>query len=429
MDKTSTTLQSQNHRSALMLLGVLFFVFGFFSWINAVLIPYFKLICSLNASQSMLVAFAFYISYVVMALPSSWVLRKTGLKNGMTVGLVVMALGALLFIPAAMQRAYPLFLVALFVQASGLTLLQTASNPYITILGPINRAAQRISIMGICNKMAGAVAPLILIGVLTKSDDEVDKINLQLPSMSPADQALLFDELSARLILPYAVMALFLFGLGIMVRYSNLPDLEETEPEGVGNAPKNSIFQYPHLLLGALTIFCSVSVEVLAVDSIIGYGQYQGLLFEEARYFATYTMLFMITSYLIGIVVIPKYIQQRRLLQGTAVMGIVLSVAVLLTPGQSSVWAVALLGLFNALLWPSVWPLALDGLGRFTKQGSALLIMGVVGGALTPLLYGFLADHFNEQQAYGILIPLYAFIFFYATSGYSFGKISTKKTT
>lgn len=347
----------------------------------------------------------------------------------MTVGLVVMALGALLFIPAAMQRAYPLFLVALFVQASGLTLLQTASNPYITILGPINRAAQRISIMGICNKVAGAVAPLILIGVLTKSDDEVDKINLQLPSMPLADQALLFDELSARLILPYAVMALFLFGLGIMVRYSNLPELEETEPEGEENTPKSSIFQYPHLLLGALTIFCSVSVEVLAVDSIIGYGQYQGLLFEEARYFATYTMLFMITSYLVGIVVIPKYIQQRRLLQGTAVMGIVFSVAVLLTPGQSSVWAVASLGLFNALLWPSVWPLALDGLGRFTKQGSALLIMGVVGGALTPLLYGFLADHFNEQQAYGILIPLYAFIFFYATSGYSFGKISTKKTT
>jgi FHS family L-fucose permease-like MFS transporter len=422
------TIQNQSHRSALVLLGMLFFVFGFFSWINAVLIPYFKLICSLNASQSMLVAFAFYISYFVMAIPSSWVLRRTGLKNGMTAGLVVMALGALIFIPAAMQRAYPLFLVALFVQATGLTLLQTASNPYITILGPLNRAAQRISIMGICNKLAGAVAPLTLIDVLTKSDDEVDTIHRQLPSMPLADQTLLFDELSARLILPYAVMTAFLLALGLLVRYSSLPELEEPESESTDQAAKSSIFQYPHLLLGAMTIFCGVSVEVLAVDSIIGYGQYKGMLFEEARYFATYTMLFMISSYLVGIIATPRFVPQRRMLQGTAILGLLFSMAVLMLPGHASVWAVSLLGLSNALLWPSIWPLALDGLGRFTKQGSALLIMGVVGGALTPLLYGLLSDQFNPQQAYWILLPLYAFILFYASSGYRIGKILSEKT-
>ena len=423
---TANTSQ-QNNRSALMLLGMLFFVFGFFSWINAVLIPYFKLICSLNATQSMLVAFAFYISYFVMAVPSSWVLRKTGLKNGMTIGLIVMGLGALAFIPAAMQRAYPLFLLALFIQASGLTLLQTASNPYITILGPMDRAAQRISIMGICNKVAGAIAPLVLIGVLTKSPDEVDQINQQLTSMSPEAQTLLFNDLSSRLILPYAVMALFLVGLGLFVRYSPLPEVEGEAEEHSGETEKTSIFQFPHLILGALTIFCSVSVEVLAVDSIIGYGQEMGLLFEQARFFATYTLIFMIGSYLIGIFVIPRYVAQRRMLQGTAVLGILLSVAVTLLPGQASVWAVACLGFSNALLWPSIWPLALDGLGRFTKQGSALLIMGVIGGALTPIFYGFLSDQWSPQMAYWLLVPLYIFIFYYASSGYLMGKPSNDR--
>lgn len=422
MGKAIATTPHQDDRSALVLLGMLFFVFGFFSWINAVLIPYFKLICGLNASQSMLVAFAFYISYFVMAVPSSWVLRKTGLKNGMTAGLCVMALGALLFVPAAMQRAYPLFLIALFVQASGLTLLQTASNPYITVLGPLDRAAQRISIMGICNKVAGAIAPLILIGVLTKSADEVDNINQQLPTMSLDAQVILFDDLSARLIIPYIVMSAFLVGLGLLVRYSSLPEVEEHTTEEGSVGAKSSILQYPHLLLGVLTIFCSVSVEVLAVDSIIGYGQSHGLLFEEARFLATYTLIFMIVSYLVGIVVIPKYVSQRRTLQSTATLGLLLSISIVLLPNQASVWAVAFLGFSNALLWPSIWPLALDGLGRFTKQGSALLIMGVIGGALTPLLYGYLSDQFSPQQAYLILIPLYAFIVFYATLGYKAGK-------
>jgi fucose permease len=286
----------------------------------------------------------------------------------------------------------------------------------------LDRAAQRISIMGICNKVAGAIAPLILIGVLTKSPDEVDQIHQQLPTMTLPDQTLLFDELSSRLILPYTAMAAFLVGLGLLVRYSKLPEIEEATEASDGSNSPGGIFQFPHLLLGVLTIFCSVSVEVLAVDSIIGYAQAKGLLFEQARFFATYTLIFMIGSYLIGIVLTPKYVAQRQILQGTALLGLLLSTAVVLLPGQTSVWAVACLGFANALLWPSIWPLALDGLGRFTKQGSALLIMGVIGGALTPMLYGFLCDAFSPQAAYWILIPLYLFIFYYASAGYRMGK-------
>jgi MFS transporter, FHS family, L-fucose permease len=401
----STTSINSNKR-ALIIIGVLFFIFGFVSWMNAVLIPYFKLTCQLSDKQSMLVAFAFYISYFIMAIPSSAILKKTGFKNGMMFGLWIMAIGALLFIPAAMTRTYSLFLLGLFIQATGLTLLQTASNPYIVILGPIESAAQRISFMGICNKVAGAIAPLLLIHLITNSDDEIDLIQKQLPSLTTIEQVNVMNELASRLILPYIAMAIVLAALGLLIRFSNLPDINEPEDEKGSISSKNSIFQFPHLILGAITIFCAVSVEVLAVDSIIGYAQYTGLSFNDAKYFATITLMFMIVSYLIGTVTIPRYIQQRNVLQIIAIMGLTFTIAALTLQGSLSVWSIALLGFANALLWPSIWPLALDGLGKHTKQASAILIMGVVGGALTPLAYGALSDTFYYPAIYLFSITL-----------------------
>jgi len=410
---------------AIAIIGILFFIFGFVSWLNSLLIPYFKLVCRLDTWESMMVAFAFYFSYFVMAIPSSALLKRTGFKNGMMLGLWVMAVGTVIFIPAALSRNYITFLFGLFVQATGLTILQTAVNPYITILGPLESAAKRISIMGICNKAAGALAPLILIRAITKNPDEIDHLKKLLPSLKQIQQLGILNELSSRLIMPYVIMTIVLFALGLMIRYSNLPEVKEQEDTSniETGIQKKNIFQFPYLILGAIAIYFEVSVEVLAVDSIINYSEYMGYSFKEAKFFATYILLIMIISYIAGTIMIPKYIKQKKVLQLSSVMGLVISLSAIFISGKTSVWFIALLGLSNALLWPSIWPLALDGLGRFTKRGSALLIMGVVGGAITPLVYGFLSDYYNPQQAYWVLIPCYAFILFFSVKGYKIGKL------
>ncbi|CAL1519409.1 sugar MFS transporter [Chitinophaga sp. MM2321] len=403
----------------MMIIGFLFFVFGFVSWLNAILIPYFKLSLQLSLSEAMMVAFAFYISYFIMALPSSWILERTGLKKGMMLGLFVMALGALLFIPAAHFRNYPMFLVGLFVQATGLTLLQTAANPYVTILGPIESAASRMSLMGVCNKVAGAVAPLILLKMVTKSPQEIDDIKSALPGLLPQQATDVLQQLILRLQTPYGVMAAVLILLGLIIYFSGLPDIKQAQKS---NIEKESIFRFPHLMLGTFAIFCGVSVEVLAVDSVISYAEFHGFSFLHARYFATYTLVVMITGYLFGIAAIPRYISQRNTLIGCAGLGMILTLVILVTPGSFSVWSVVMLGLCNALIWPAIWPLALKGLGAYTERGAAFLIMGIVGGAITPTLFGAIAVKSNLQQAYVILLPLYFFLLYYGYTGCRKGK-------
>ncbi len=406
------------------IIGALFFIFGFATWINATLIPYFKITLGLNNAQSLLVAFAFYISYFVMAFPAAGILKKTGLKNGMMLGLLVMAAGALLFLPAAGARAYWLFLVGLFTIATGLTILQTASNPYVVALGPIESAAQRISIMGICNKVAGAIAPLLLIRAITKSSDEIDKIKALLPTLDAAGRDAILQELSDRLTTPYICMAVVLVLLGLLIRFSGLPEIEEKEDAQTSGTSSSatSIFGIPHLVFGALAIFFAVAVEVLAVDSIIGYAEFSGYSFADAKFFPTITLCLMIMAYFCGTVFIPKYISQRRALLWISVLGLLLSFVVVAISGPLSVWALASLGLANALLWPAIWPLALDGLGRWTKSGSALLIMGIIGGAILPPIYGMLSDGTNPQLAYLVLIPCYLYLIFYAVSGWKAGR-------
>jgi MFS transporter, FHS family, L-fucose permease len=414
----------KNNYTAMVIIGALFFIFGFVNWLNSLFIPYFKIVCRLDNMESMLVAFIFYFTYFLMAIPASIVLKKTGFKFGITVGLWVMGLGALVFIPASLSRSYPGFLCGLFVQAVGLTILQTAANPYVTIMGPIESAAKRISIMGVCNKVAGTIAPLIFIRAITKSPDEIDQLKKILPGLGISEQNVLLNELVSRLMWPYIIMAVILFLLGIMIKYSALVDVKDQEdrPEKDGLGTKTSIFQYPYLILGTVAVFFAVGVEVLAVDSIISYSQFRGDSFKDAKFFASYTLILMIISYMIGVIAIPKYITQKGVLQLSAIMGLILSLGAILITGKASIWLIASLGLCNALLWPSIWPLALEGLGKFTKQGSALLIMGIVGGAVIPLLYGFFSDYYNPQQAYWIMTPSYAYLLFYAVKGSRWGK-------
>ena len=408
----------------MIIIGSLFFVFGFVTWVNSVLIPYFKLICELSVQQAMLVAFAFYISYFLMAFPSSFILKKTGYKNGMMLGLFVMAAGAMIFIPAANTRDYSIFLIGLFVEATGLTLLQTAANPYVTILGPIESAASRISIMGVCNKTAGAIAPLLLVGAIVQNPNEIDEVQKQLLTVTMSEKQIILDELSARLVAPYIAIGTVLIGLGLVIRFTKLPDIDDEVNTVQEQGPyiKKSLFDFPYLMLGALAIFCAVGVEVVVIDSIINYGQYTGLSFRDAKYFATYTLLIMIISYAIGVVTIPKIISQRNALIISAAFGIILTVFTMATEGTLSVWFIAFMGLGNALLWPSIWPLSIHGLGGLTSKGSALLVMGVVGGAIVPLLYGMLSDSFDPHSAYWILIPFYIYLLYFALSGYKVGR-------
>ena len=402
----------------IIIIGVLFFVFGFVTWLGSVLIPYLKIACELNTFESYFVAFAFYISYALMAIPSAWVLKRTGSKNGMAVGLVIMAIGALLFIPAAMTRQYLVFLLGLFVQGAGLTILQSASNPYVTMLGPLDSAAKRISFMGICNGIAGVMAPLIL-GSIILSD--ADSLSTSLNIMTGKEKTALLNALANRVIFPYLVMMAVLLSLAFLIYRSGLPEIDTDEEDtatSTANRNKKSIFQFPHLLLGVCILFLYVGVEVIAVDTIFGFAISEGIAFSTAKYFTSFTILNMLVGYVIGILCIPRFIQQQQALKISAIAGIIFGIMAIATHGMVAVTFIGLLGLANSLMWPSIWPLALKGLGRFTKIGSSLLIMAIGGGAIVPLVYGKLAQSYTPHTAYWIVLPSYIAILYYAVVGH-----------
>jgi fucose permease len=441
---TYNGISRKDYVFSILIIGLFFFIFGFVTWLNGILIPFLKTACELNDFQAYFVTFAFYLSYLVMALPSSALLKKTGFKMGMSVGLWVMAVGSLIFIPAAMTRTFGLFLFGLFVEGAGLALLQTASNPYITIIGPPESAAKRISIMGIANKFAGAIAPIILAHIILKDSQVLEGKLAQ--AADAATRAGLLDELASRVIGPYIVMAIILVALGLLLKFAHLPEVDtdaEDPATGDMNTKKTSIWQFPHLILGVIALFFYVGVEVIAGDTIIRYGQSIGITMESAKYFTSLTLLSMILGYTIGIIFIPKYMSQVTALRLCTIFGVIFSLCAILVPAHLvfsmnfidimtlkkielvlpvTVLFVALLGLANALVWPSMWPLALSGLGRFTKTASAMLVMAIAGGAILPLAYGRLAVAFSTQSAYWICVPSYLIIMYYSFIGYKAGK-------
>jgi MFS transporter, FHS family, L-fucose permease len=418
----SASSDSNNFTFAIVIIGAFFFIFGFVTWLNSILIPYLKTVCELdgNGAEPFYVTFAFYIAYAVMAIPSAYLLKRTGFKNGMMVGLLIMALGALIFIPAAQQRTYSLFLLGLFVLATGLTILQTASNPYVTILGPKESAAKRISIMGICNKIAGIISPLILASILFKDSDAIIK---SLETMDKVQKATQLNELASRIVAPYTLMAVVLVGLAALVRFANLPEIEADEEDlstsEFGKSNKKSIFEFPHLVMGVIALFLYVGVEVMAGDTIINYGVSKGIPMDTAKTFTSYTLVSMLIGYFLGIALIPKIIKQEKALAYSAILGAVLTVLATILSGKNSVLCIALLGLANALMWPAIWPLAISGLGKFTKIGSSLLIMSIAGGAILPVIYGALSKGLGDNQmAYLLMVPCYLFIWYYAEKGH-----------
>lgn len=418
-----TQNKPSSYLMSITIIGILFFIFGFVTWINGTLIPYLKIACELKTDfQSYLVATAFFIAYTVMAVPSSYVLKKTGYKKGMSVGLFIMAIGAILFVPAAEARNFDLFLVGLFIIGTGLALLQTASNPYATIIGPIESAATRISIMGICNKVAGIIAGLIF-GYIALND--ADALEASLKTMDAVAKNATLDELASRVVVPYMIIAGVLVFLAIAILFSTLPDIDDSgdgDDNATDHVGKTSVFQYPHLVLGVITLFLYVGVEVLAGDTIISYGKSLGIELSTARYFTQATLACMLIGYIVGIIAIPKYMSQQTALKICAWLGVIFTIGAVSTSGFTSVAFIALLGLANSLMWPAIFPLAIDGLGKFTKIGSALLIMAIAGGAILPLVYGRLSEVWNSQQAYWIMVPCYLFIMYFAMKGHRAGR-------
>ncbi|MCL2290217.1 MAG: sugar MFS transporter [Bacteroidetes bacterium] len=404
-------MQNNKTTFSIFIIGALFFVFGFVTWLNSVLIPFLKTACELTDTEASLVPFAFYISYFVMAIPSSFILKRTGFTNGMMLGLIVMAIGSLVFVPAALHRNYMLFLVGLFTQGTGLALLQTATNPYVTILGPIESAAQRISIMGICNKIAGMIGVLVLFSALFSSTEHL-LVNFD-SITNVALREKILQQLSNSVIFPYLVMTAVLLGLVLFIKMAKLPEIHEEEKMET-KSEHSSIFAYPYLWFGIAAIFFYVGVEVVAIDYLIVYANDLQIPTEISRYYPIAALLALVVGYTIGIALVPKVISQRTSLIFNASLGLILAVVALCTTGKTSIYAIIGLSFSHAIMWPAIWPLSIHNLGKYTKLASAFLIMAIAGGAILPLIYGVVADKFGTHSAYSVMLPGYVYLIVFA---------------
>lgn len=423
-DKDSVSGGCRDYIFSLVMLGALFFVFGLVSWVNSILIPYFKIACELKSGvQTYLVTFAFYIAYLVMTVPASFLLRRTGYKKGALIGLWIMALGALLFWPAALTRTYGLFLLALFTIGTALAILQSVANPFVTIIGPHESAARRISVMGICNKFAGIIAPLLFAAAVIRPEDKtvMDMVEAGLLEGTAKEAAL--DGMIRGVIVPYVVLAALLFVFGIVFYKSSVQDINPNSANGGSlEGDRSSIWKYPYLVLGVVALFCHLGSQQISVSTIIGYAQNMGMDLETAKVFPSYTLGCILLGYLLGVFFIPKYISQQKSLVVCTVTGLILSVLVLVLPLKASIWSLVLLGVPNSLIYAGIWPLAIRGLGKWTSLGSSLLVMALCGNAVLPLLYGYVSDYIGLQASYWLLLPCFAYMVFYAVYGYKIEK-------
>lgn len=404
----------------LSIIGLLYFVFGFVTWLNSLLIPFLKTACQLPDSQAYWVTFAFYISYFVMSIPSSAILKRTGFARGMSLGLIVMAIGSILFLPAASSRNYLLFLVGLFIQGTGLALLQTAVNPYVTILGPIESAAKRMSIMGLFNKCAGMIGILLISSVLFSG---MDALSAKIQTLSGAELEAELAVLASRIQMPYIIITVLLCLLALMIALARLPEVKN-EDENSESKQEKSIFKIPYLWLGVLTLFLYVGVEVIAIDTLGLYAVSQGISEDIAPKLGTFSLIALTVGYILGIILVPKHISQSQALSVSAILGFVFAIGALVSSGTTSIVFIILLSFAHAMMWPGIWPLAIDKLGSHTALGSAFLIMAIAGGAVLPLCYGQLVDCLdgNRHLPYIITLPCYAMILYYSVWGHKIGK-------
>ncbi|WP_016776878.1 glucose/galactose MFS transporter, partial [Anaerophaga thermohalophila] len=395
--EAKSNVQGRNLVIALIILGTMFFSIGFALGINSYLIPLLKSQLSISSAESYLVLAATFSAFLIFGYPASFVIAKIGYKRTMALSFLLFAIGFYLYIPSGNMESLPLFLVASFISGMGNTFLQATVNPYVTILGPIDSAARRMSIMGILNKLAWPVAPLFLALIIGKSVDDVRFADTTLPFI--------------------IIISVFVL-LGVIAFFSPLPEVKAVgeDEENVDDCPyaakKTSIWQFPHLLLGILALFFYVGVETVALGTLVDYAETLNL--ANPEWYAWIAPVGMVAGYIVGIIFIPKYLSQSTALVASALVAIAGSLLVVFTPPEISIFFVVLIALGCALMWPAIWPLAMTDLGKFTKQGGSLMVVAIVGGALIPTLYGFLKDLFGAQNAYWLAVPLFGYILYYA---------------
>ena len=409
---------------SLVLLACLFFIFGLVSWVNATLVPYFKVACDLDTHfKSYLVTFAFNIAYLVVTIPAGVLLSKVGYKKGTLIGMLILAAGALLFLPAAVTRTYGLFLLALFTMGTAMAILQNVANPFVTIIGPQEGAIRRFSIMGICNKTAGILSPMLFAAAVIRPQDKVIMDQVASGELVGEAKELALNELVRGVIPPYLILAAFFVLFGLAFYKSAIPDINPDkrggEESGEGTE-RSSIFAYPYLVLGVIALFCHLGSQQLSVNTIVGYAAEAG--YANAAIFPSFTLGCILIGYLFGVVAIPKFLSQQRALLICTVTGLILSVLVLVLPTRWSVWCLVLLGFPNSLIYAGIWPLAIKKLGKWTSLGSSLLVMALCGNALMTLLYGAVSDRIGLHGAYWLLIPCFVFMLFYAVYGHKIEK-------
>lgn len=396
--------------------GLFFFIFGFVTWINGALIPYLRIACQLNEIQSYLVTFAFYISYTLMAIPATYIIKKMRMLGAMELGLYIMALGCLQFIPAAYYREYGLFLIGLFCIGIGLTILQAAVNPFITLLGSSQSATQRISIMSACNKFAGLLAPLIFSYLILKDSNDLPA---KIANTATTELDAVLDSLAHKVIVPYAVLAFLLVIIAFTLKYSILAKVKPTNEEDLSeNKLNSSVNLKTQLSLGFVAIFCCVGAEVVAGDTISSYAISQNFEWHIAKNLTSLTLLCMLIGCILSALIVPRYLSYQKAFLISTILGLLIIVSIITISSPKTVYGVAFLGFANAILWPAIWPQALKNLtGKNLRTASAVLVMGIAGGAIMPLIYGWISSHLGNQLGYIVLIPCYIYLIFYWYSG------------
>ena len=383
----------------MILIGLMFFVIGFALGINSYLIPLLSNTLGVSSGKSYLIITATFLAFLVFGYPSSFVVSRIGYKYSISLSLILFALGFFLIILSANKENFFIFLLASFVCGTGNTFLQSAVNPYITILGPVESAARRISIMGVCNKLAWPVAPVFLSIIIGKSIKQVQLIDLNLPF--------------------YLIIGFFIF-LSVFVFSSKLPEInavgEENEEDCLYALHKKNVRQFPHLILGSIALFLYIGAETILLSSIIDYAADIGLKTPED--YAFLPSIGLILGYISVIILVPRYIRQDKALVISSVITIIGSLLIVLLPVSMSMFSFLFTAFGCSLIWPAIWPLALSDLGKFTKKGASLLVTASIGGAIIPLLFGFLKDEITSQAAYWILFPCFLFILHYGAVGH-----------
>ena len=396
--ESQTSGSNENHRFALVSLTSLFFIWGFITCLNDILIPYLKGAFDLNYTQAMLVQFCFFGAYFIVSLPAGALVAKLGYRHGIVAGLTIASIGCLLFYPAASLGVYALFLGALFVLASGITILQVSANPYVSILGPEKTASSRLTMTQAFNSLGTTVAPLIgawLIFDHMESSQAGDATAVQLP---------------------YIMLAIVLLAMAALFAYLKLPEMGKSEQTSIS---PGKAWRFRHLRLGAVGIFLYVGAEVSIGSFLVNFlhdPSIAGLTeIQAAKYIAYYWGGAMVGRF-IGAAVMQK-ISATKVLTFNAFMAIVLIAVAMFTKGNVALVAILAVGLFNSIMFPTIFSLAINRLGDVTSHGAGVLCLAIVGGAIVPLIQGVFADAIGVQLSFFLPILCYLFIAYYGVSG------------